>query len=324
MHTVQASSPPPAGRDRDRARARPAEHVGPLGPGAIARLVGLAIDDALGSMRRDAPLDIQVELLHGGHIRVSDNGATLSLDELSWRLRTGAMASRPTRHRLWLVSALARDMRIESAHAVVLTHEGLITAERNEVVARNGTMLSFRPERELLCDADSLTVDVLGPEVVPLGPVDWLVRHLDPDASVMVIDRGTGQYRRWLMPLPPLASLAAEVTSSNDLASFLLTADATARRAQLEMAGHELAHLVSSCLRSASPAVDPEIIGRADRMLTQAVSRTPWDARPAGLFASFEAAGQLYVHPEDAGVFCYVALAVAAALARLGVTVAPT
>lgn len=321
MQTVQAS-PSPAGRDRDRARANPAVHVGPLGPGAIARLVGLAIDDALGSMRRDTPLDIQVELLHGGHIRVSDNGTPLSLDELSWRLRTGAMASKPTRHRLWLVSALSRDLRIESAHAVVLTHEGLIVAERNEVVARNGTMLSFRPERELLCDADALTVEVLGPEVVPLGADDWLSRHLDPDAGVMVIDRGTGQYRRWLMPLPPLDTLAARVASSNDLAAFLLTADAAARRAQLELAGHELAHVVSSCLRSASPAVDTDIVGRADRMLTHAVSRTPWDARPAGLFASFEAAGQLYVHPEDAGVFCYVALAVAAALARLGVATA--
>ena len=317
MHTVPAS--PPAGRDRDRARADPAEHLGPLGAGAIARLVGLAIDDALGSLRRADPLEVQVELLHGGHIRVTDNGTPLSLDELSWRLRTGAMASRPTRHRLWLVCALSREMRIESEHALILTEEGLITAERYELLPRDGTLITFRPERELLHDADRLTVESLGPDVVPLDSSTWLNRHLDPDASVLVMDRATGQYRRWAMPLPPLGALAAHVSSTNDLAAFLLTADAAARRAQLDMAGHELAHVVSSCLRSPSPAVDREVVGRADRMLTQAVSRTPWDARPAGLFASFEAAGQLYVHPEDAAVFCYVALAVAAALARLGV-----
>ena len=317
MHTVPASLP--AGRDRDRARAHPEEHLGTLGAGAIARLIGLAIDDALGSLRREDALEVQVDLLHGGHVRVSDNGTPLSLDELSWRLRTGAMASRPTRHRLWLVSALSREMRIESAHAVLLTDHGQIVAERDEVVARNGTMITFRPERELLRDADTLTVDGLGPDVVPLDPTTWLNRHLDPDASVLVIDRATGQYRRWAMPLPPLARLAAEVTSTNDLAAFLLTADAAARRAQLDMAGHELAHVVSSCLRSTSPAVDTDVVGRADRMLMHAVSRTPWDARPAGLFASFEAAGRLYVHPEDGAVFCYGALAVAAALARLGV-----
>jgi hypothetical protein len=317
MQTIPASQP--AGRDRERARAHPEEHLGPLGPGAIARLVGVAIDDALGSLRHTDALEVQVELLLGGQIRVTDNGETLSLDELSWRLRTGAMASRPTRHRLWLVSALARDMRIESAHAVVVTEQGLIVAERDEVVARGGMLVTFRPERELLCDPDTLTLEALGPAVVPQDPGAWLTRHLDPDASVVVIDRTTGRHRRWAMPLPPLDGLAAGVGSAHDLAAFLLTADAAARRAQLEMAGHELAHVVSSCLRSPSPAVDRDVVGRADRMLTHAVSRTPWDARPAGLFASFEAAGQLYVHPEDAAVFCYVALAVAAALARLGV-----
>jgi hypothetical protein len=317
MHTVPAQQP--AGRDRERARAHPGDVLGATGPGAIARLVGVAIDDALGSLRRGDPIEVQVELLLGGHVRVTDNGTPLSLDELSWRLRTGPMASRPTRDRLWLVTALAREARIESAHAVVTTESGAITAERTEVVARDGTMITFLPERELLADPDMLTLEALGPDVVPQDPSAWLTRHLDPDASVLVIDRASGRHRRWAMPLPALDRLAARVSSAHDLAAFLLTADALVRRARLEMAGHELAHVVSSCLRAPSPAVDRDIVGRADRMLAHAVSRTPWDARPAGLFASFEAAGQLYVHPEDAAVFCYVALAVAAALARLGV-----
>lgn len=319
MSGLIESPSPPAGRDRDRARAHPEQYLGRVGSGSIARLVGVAIDDALGSLRQQQPLEIQVELLHGGHIRVSDNGTPLSLDELSWRVRIGSMASRPTRDRLWLVSALAREFRVESAFAVVLTEAGNIVDERNDVVGRAGTMLSFRPERELLGDPDTLTIASLGPEVVPMGPVAWLTRHLDPDATVVVIDRGTGEYRRWSMPLPPLDQLAASVASSSDLAAFLLTADAAARRTSVDVAGHELAHLVSACLRKAAPAVDADVIGRADRLLTQAVSRTPWDAHVAGLFAACEAAGQLYVHPEDSAVFCYVALAVAAALARLGV-----
>lgn len=306
---------------RDRARARPQEFLGVIGAGAIARLVGVAIDDALGSLRQAKPLDIQVELLHGGHIRVSDTGTPLSLDELSWRVRSGAMASRPTRDRLWLVSALSRELHVESAFAVLRTEAGLIVEERNDVVARAGTMLSFRPERELLRDPDTLTVDQLGPEIVPLEPPAWLTRHLDPDAAVMVIDRGTGQYRKWSMPLPPLAELAAAVSSSADLAAFLLTADAAARRTSLDVAGHELAHVVTTCLRHGAAAMDADAVSRADRVLSQAVARTPWDAQVAGLFAACEAAGQLYVHPDDSAVFCYVALAVAAALARMGVGV---